>query len=126
MCLNAFVTIFTQEKLLHLATVHYLNCGTWQDRRAVAEPCSAVEYQHLGKSASKLFQGCKTKTGIPLLLLNNAVAYREKLRRKNFQVCISTNAPFIHFCNNYFVKQVCSQKQSFSRKKNLSHQQSKL
>lgn len=58
--------------------------------------------------------------GILLLLLNNAVAYREKLseRHNNFQACFSTKAPFICFCNICFVKKFCSQNQFFFPEKN--------
>lgn len=57
--------------------------------------------------------------GILSLLLNNAMAHKEKPseRRNNFQVCFSANAPFINFCNIYFVKKFWSQNQSLSRKK---------
>lgn len=84
---------------------------------------SALGYQECqaqGKpTTSKLLQRFKTQMGIPLLLLNNAVAYKEKLseRQNSFQVSFSTNAPFIHFCNIYFVKKFWSQNQSFSREK---------
>lgn len=61
--------------------------------------------------------------GILSLLLNNAVAYKEKLskRHNKFQVCFSTNAPCSHFCNIYFVKKFCSQKQSLSSEKEATH-----